>query len=241
MCIHDGLILEGKGDHLLAIDTFFMLTILFDTHGCRAKKRLRSELKLEPEHKIFLSHSGKQKDFTTYLCKDLEKRGHEPFFDKRDASLPKGEKFAELIIKAAKQCEMLVVVVSEDYFMSKWPMIELSAFVQARKQGSIANAKKPKVFPLFYELSINEVRDEGNRQKWYKQWERFEGDDRIKLKDWMEALEELHKFNGLQYDHGDLDDYLSAIVFSICSSIQPDAKWDDDHVQGKSNICKVRL
>jgi len=33
-------------------------------------------------------------------------------------SLPKGERFAELIIQAAQQCDMLIVVVSNEYFIS---------------------------------------------------------------------------------------------------------------------------
>ena len=79
---------------------------------------------MQPNHKIFLSHSGAQKDFVEELCGDLERHYHFPFFDRRPSCLPKGDRFPELILKAPQQCEMAVVVVSKDYFTSKWPMIE---------------------------------------------------------------------------------------------------------------------
>lgn len=91
---------------------------------------------LEPEHKIFLSHSGVQKEFVEFLCEALESRWHTPFFDKRPSSLPKGETFANLIFRAVEQCEMMVVVISDDYFMSKWPMMELEAFVRAVEENN---------------------------------------------------------------------------------------------------------
>lgn len=68
-------------------------------------------------------------EFVDHLCIALEGRGHNPFFDKCPASLPKGEKNASLIVKVAHQCQVAIVVVSNKYFMSKWPMIELHTFV----------------------------------------------------------------------------------------------------------------
>lgn len=85
------------------------------------------------------------------LCEDLEKRHHFPFFDKCPLSLPIRERFPKLILDACKQCRMAVVVVSHDYFVSRWPMIELYAFVQASKTNT-----KLKILPLFYGLSVAE-------------------------------------------------------------------------------------
>ena len=79
------------------------------------------DLVLKSKHKIFLSHSGAQKDFVEYLCGELEKHHHFPFFDKRSSSLPKGDRFPELILKAAQECQMAIVVISEEYFLLKWP------------------------------------------------------------------------------------------------------------------------
>jgi hypothetical protein len=188
-----------------------------------------------------LSHSGAQKEFVEHLCEALERRFHYPFFDKRPSSLPKGEKFPGLIIQAAQQCEMAVVVVSEEYFMSKWPVVELNAFVQARRLNP---NKKLQILPLFYGLSVSEFREKERREKWYVQWESFAEDDaqgRIKVDEWKDALSELGSFNGTPYNRElkDIVAYENTIVSSICHSIQPDIKWDDSHVQGKSNICEV--
>ena len=80
------------------------------------KSIIRNDPILLPNHKIFLSHFVAQKDFTEELCRDLEKCYHFPFFDRRKFSLPKGEKFLELILKATQKCQMAVMVVLEEYF-----------------------------------------------------------------------------------------------------------------------------
>jgi hypothetical protein len=136
---------------------------------------------------------------------------------------------------------MAVVVVSEEYFMSKWPMVELNAFVQVRRQNS---TKKLQILPLFYGLLISEFREEERREKWYVQWESFVEDDvqgQIKMDEWKDALRELGSFNGISYNWElkEIVAYENDIVSNICHSIHPDIKWDDSHVQGKSNICEV--
>ena len=89
--------------------------------------------RLEPKHKIFLSHSGTQKNFTAQLCEDLIRVSHFPFFDKRPDSLPKGKEFPSLLFKAARQCWVAILVLPEEFFTrSKWPMVELNEFVQAQ-------------------------------------------------------------------------------------------------------------
>ena len=196
---------------------------------------------LEAKHKIFLSHSGVQKEFVEHLCDALERRCYYPFFDRRCTSLPKGERFPQLILKAAQQCHMAVVVVSDDYFMSKWPMIELHTFVQAIKQK--LNTKL-KILPLFYQLSVHEFRDNRRRKKWYKQWEFFAKDDiegRITVTQWKDALDVLGSFNGISYNRElmGIIAYQNDIVSNICSLISSDIIWEDSHVQGKLHIWKV--
>ncbi|KAG0611358.1 hypothetical protein M758_7G135500 [Ceratodon purpureus] len=192
---------------------------------------------LEPKHKIFLSHSGAQKDFVEYLCGELERRHHFPFFDRRASSLPKGERFPELILKAAQQCKMAVVVISEDYFASKWPMIELNAFVQARSRSNT----RLKILPLFYKLSVLEFGNEERRAQWFKKWEGWaQADVRININEWKEALKVLASFNGIEYNPilGGTQTYLKSIVTSICEEIHPDIKWYDSHVQGSTHLCQ---
>ncbi len=70
---------------------------------------------LEPKHKIFLSHSGAQKQFVEYLIEELVRCLRYPVFDLREDSLPVGENFPELIFRAIEQCYVGVVILSEDF------------------------------------------------------------------------------------------------------------------------------
>jgi hypothetical protein len=145
------------------------------------------------EHTIFLSHSGAQKNFVEQLCEDLERAKQSPFFDKRPESLPKGEVFARHIFRAAEQCEVAVVVVSEEYFSrSKWPMLELCAFVRSSKCKVI--------LPLFFGLSCKEFGNLERRERWFGTWHAWaQADARIRVEDWKNALRELDRRNGLEY------------------------------------------
>jgi hypothetical protein len=171
-------------------------------------------VELRPRHTIFLSHSGAQKNFVEQLYEDLGRAKQTPFFDKRPDSLPKGEKFAQLIFQAARQCELAVVVVSEEYFSrSKWPMLELVAFVQARHCV---------ILPLFFGLSCNEFSDVKRRQLWFKRWDEWAQEDaRIRVDVWKEALKELDRRNGLEYAEalGEVT-FRREVVATACSIVQ---------------------
>ena len=189
-------------------------------------------------HKIFLSHSGAQKEFVEQLCVDLESRHRFPFFDKRPSSLPKGEMFPGHIKAAVAQCEMMVVVVSEEYFTSKWPMIELNGFVQASKGKD--NLKK--ILPLFYGLNVDEFSESDRQEKWFTKWkEMATADKRIKVDEWEESLKRLRKFNGWPYDRNSKEvvAYRKKIVSNICKAIPSDNQYDASHVQGRSKLCQV--
>ena len=195
---------------------------------------------LKPCHKIFLSHSGAQKEFVEQLCKDLESRRRFPFYDRRPSSLPKGERFPDLIKAAVAQCEMMVVVVSEEYFTSKWPMIELNGFVQASKGKD--NSKK--ILPLFYGLNVKEFFDSDRQKKWFTKWEEMAKDDkRIDVDEWKESLKWLGSSNGFVYDQSSklVVVYREKIVSTICKAITSDIKYDESHVQGRSKLCQVIL
>ncbi|KAG0588621.1 hypothetical protein KC19_2G256600 [Ceratodon purpureus] len=193
---------------------------------------------LEPEHRIFLSHSGAQKNFTSQLCEDLIRVSHFPFFDKRLDSLPKGEEFPPLLLKAARQCRLAILVLSEEFFTrSKWPMIELSEFVQAQA----ADNRSLKLLPLYFGLKLNELKDAGNQKRWRETWERWaEGDDRIDVGKWVQALSRvLGPVNGMEYDGVDEVAFRKNVVAAVCKSIPPDVKYDVSHVQALPRLCKA--
>ena len=201
---------------------------------------------LESKHRIFLSHSRFQKEFVEHLCIALESRCRYSFFDIRPSSLPKGERFPKLILEAIEQCELLVVVLSDEYFMSKWPMIELHGFVQAIEamKHKPSTSRQKLILPLFYKLSVKEFRDETRRKKWFKKWEILAKDDgqrRINVSAWKNALDMLGSYNGISYNEElqGIKAYEDDIVSHICDKITADVKWDDSHVQGKAQIFEV--
>ena len=206
----------------------------------RSTERKYEDPILLRHHKIFLSHSGVQKEeFVEQLCVDLERRHRFPFFDKRPSSLPKGERFPDLIKAAVAQCEMMVVVVSEEYFASKWPMIELNGFMQATKKN-----KNLKVLPLFFGLNVDEFLDSDRQEEWFKKWDTMAKDDkRIEVGEWKESLRSFGAFNGLVYDRHSKEvvAYRRKVVSNICKAIPSDIKYDESHVQGRSKLCQVIL
>jgi hypothetical protein len=80
-----------------------------------------------------VSHSGRQKDFVTQLCVDLEIEKQFAFSKKRPDNTQTGESYASLIQQVARQCSIVVIVLSKDYVFSKWAMVELTAFVQFQR------------------------------------------------------------------------------------------------------------
>lgn len=221
---------------LLSYFIFFHQTKFF--WWFRSSDGVSNLLSLQSKHTIFLSHSGAQKDFVESLCADLEDCNRFPFFDKRSSSLPKGEKFAKLILEAAKRCKMAVVVVSEEYFTSKWPMLELNTFVQA----TLGFNPQLKILPLFFGMSVSEFGNSSRQEGWFHEWERWaKGDARIKPLEYKYALKVLQSFNGIEFnpEMRDISIYQRDVVASICTIISPDVKWDDFHVQGRSNLCEV--
>lgn len=174
------------------------------------------------------------------LCVQLENVNRFPFFDQRIDSLPLGERFPDAIFRAAKQCQVAVAVLSEEFFTSKWPMLELVAFMEEQKLGV---NKGLKILPLFFKISLTELKDSTRRNKWFSLWEGWaRADGRIKIDRWKYALEELPKFNGIGYvEQGEGDSsYRNKVAEALCELVQPDVRWGNaGDVQGRLRICRV--
>ncbi|KAG0559628.1 hypothetical protein KC19_10G119600 [Ceratodon purpureus] len=193
---------------------------------------------LEAKHKVFLSHSGAQKDFVEQLCVDLERCDRHPFFDKRRSSLPIGEKFPPLIFDAIRQCHAGVLVLSKEFFTkTKWPMLELVAMVRELKSPN----SRLKLIPVFYKLSREEWLDHDNRSKWITQWKEWASvDERICIEEWKKALDALKSINSLMMRDGEVH-LRREIVDGVCKLVLPETRWDDSHVQGRSRLCEILL
>jgi hypothetical protein len=192
------------------------------------------------KHKIFLSHAGAQKDFVEQLCEDLEARGYfYPFFDRREQSLPKGKDFAPLIKEAAQLCEVAVVVLSEEFLCSKWPMIELAEFYAAQQAGN----QRLNMLPLFYKLSVDDLRDQSIERRWMPKWREYANDDkRIDLAKWSAAVRALRKVNGVIFHKKAMSEvaYRKDVVRSIFRLSPPELLYGSSRdMLGYSRICQV--
>jgi hypothetical protein len=190
----------------------------------QAPKLCCSSSKLDDgaKHKVFLSHSGAQKNFVEQLCMDLEARGYVcPFFDQRHHSLPKGKDFVPFIMEAAQRCHVAVMVLSKEFLCSKWPMIELAEFHAAQQAGN----QQLNMLPLFYKLSINDLGDRAMEECWLPRWrQHVEDDRRIDVEKWGAALSVLRKVNGVVFGKNGTSEvgYRKETVQSIFRLSPPD-------------------
>ena len=190
----------------------------------------------EFEHKIFLSHSSAQKPFVEQLYKDLEALDYSVFFDQANHMLPKGQILNTHILDVAKRCHVAVVVLSREYFISKWPMLELAEFVRA--MGS--ENKSLTLFPLFYKASASDLSDKSIQDTWLPIWEKFRKDGaRVDLEDWAMAIQTLRRVNGLIFDGSSEVKYRDAIVNAIVQIMPPNLLYDTSTIFGYDRICKV--
>jgi hypothetical protein len=196
----------------------------------------RDHQTLEPRCMVFLSHSGIQKGFVEQLCLDIQRCDRVPFFDKQRESLPIGEHFPKLIFQAIQQCQVGVVVISEDFFSrSKWPMLELVAMVKKKMQNP-----NFKIIPVFLGISHTQCQDKTSHNRWLAKWHTWvQHDNRIDLQEWKKALEVFRSTNGISYNELGEVKCREEIVEAICKLVPPETKWDDSHVQGRIRFCKV--
>jgi hypothetical protein len=199
----------------------------------------RDDNLLEPKHSIFLSHSGAQKSFVDQLCLDIERHDRYPFFDKCQNSLPIGCNFPDLIFQAINQCQVALVVLSEDFFSRiKWPLLELAALVKRKTHDP-----KLIIMPVFLGLTHEQCRLKLNHDRWMRVWQDWAvADSRIDLREWQEALKVLGYTNGISLS--EVSDEVKCrrkIVEAVCKEVPPRTRWDDSHVQGRSRLSMVRF
>lgn len=171
---------------------------------------------------------------------DLERCQYYPFFDKRPDSLPKGKRFPRLVFQAARQCHVAILILSEDFFTcTKWPILELEAFVECQKKMP----QKVTILPVYLGLSRKEcTKNEARRLHWLSVWREWaKSDDKIDVGQWEDALKVLGPLNGIEYKESLGEVVLrEQIVSAIHTLVPPEKTWSDAHVQGRTRICKVR-
>ena len=178
---------------------------------------------------IFLSHSGKQKAFVEHLYDDLLSANHKAFFDIKD-TLPKGSRFPDIIKRAARGCKLGVVVLSNDFLTSKWPMLELEMLVLERDPKAI-------VLPLFYKISPEELGSPEKLSEWRCVWKEKAGQH---ADQWERAVKGLRSFNGEVFIPGTSEvAYIKRVVHLICNLVQSSISYDLSPIQGHQRFAKV--
>jgi hypothetical protein len=193
-------------------------------------------VELEPKHKIFLSHSGAQKDFVERLCEELERCLRYPFFDLRAESLPIGENFPAHIFRAIEQCYVGVVILSEEFLTTKWPMMELVEMVkEAEKRKNFT------IIPVFLRTSPLDVNNVEKYQHWQLCWKDLllKSKGHLKVGECEAAVKYLRSLNGLVNKWSRNSQFVKVIVDAICAIVPAEIKLEDSHIQGRSRLCKV--
>lgn len=86
---------------------------------------------------VFISHSGRDKEFASTLTKDLEKRGVKVWMSEMNIKV--GDSIPQKINDALEKCNFFVIILSNDSVNSEWVKRELSsAFIEELEQRSIA-------------------------------------------------------------------------------------------------------
>ncbi|GLJ42254.1 hypothetical protein SUGI_0874670 [Cryptomeria japonica] len=179
---------------------------------------------------VFIGHSGKQKILARELHKDLTNKGVSCFFDEDPLSLPIAEKFPPRIFEAAEKCRVAVLVLSKDFSHSKWPMLELSAFLKAKISGKNPNMK---ILPLFFMISpksLSEITEDN------QVWKDFGIADETRA-EWHRALREIRSIKGLEFKEAeDMVHFRDEVVKAICSLL---LSHSPDSIQGQTRQDQV--
>ena len=192
---------------------------------------------LEPKHKIFLSHSGAQKLFVEYLCDELERCHRYPFFDLREESLPIGENFVKHIFAAIERCDVGIVILSEEVFTSKWPLMELAAMVD-----EVEKRKDFKLIPVFLRTSLTDFDNPENQERWQKCWEVMakKNPGRVEVGKWKAVLKYIRSLNGLEQKPGLRElEFLKRIVDRICAIVPAEMRLEDSYIQDRCRLCNL--
>ena len=192
------------------------------------------------KYTIFLSHNGVQKPFVEQLYRDFVDENQFPFFDQASDSLKRGEEFAPLILKAAKDCEVAIFTVTEQFLTSKWPMLELLTCIEAQKKGNPGLKLLPVLLDGLKFQDLHEI------SRWEKTWETLEKltkekTVKITVENCKKAVRKLRSTLGLNSGSfpGSEVKLQKAIVKDTLKLLAPTPDIDIEGIQGADRLCKV--
>jgi hypothetical protein len=173
---------------------------------------------------IFISHTGgpngAQKNFAISLSAALESSAarlqynYVVFIDRQ---MKKGTLFPPELLQQIESTDVALVVVTEEYFQSWWPMWELVKFVELYMKNT--QAPKVRVLPLFYKLTTRQVRSFLSEQGLEEQWRGMSTESHpIDVQEYRRAVETLCILNGIEYNFKDYShdaEYIEVILREV--------------------------
>lgn len=140
--------------------------------------------------KIFISHSSEDEGFVMDLKYELEKAGCDTFCD---TDIEAGEQRLDRIRSEVNICEVAMFVISEEFVMSEFSMLQLCLFLD--------RASKKKLIPLFYRRSHHDLCWPNNIEEWNKLWKPpyFSG-EAPEADKCRKALLTITEFNGFRFE-----------------------------------------
>ncbi|XP_054818439.1 disease resistance protein RPV1-like [Prosopis cineraria] len=148
------------------------------------------------KYHVFLSFRGEdtRRSFTDHLFCALQRTGIKAFRD--DEELERGEVIKPSLLQAIEESLSAIVVISPNYASSTWCLEELSKILHFKKESGLH------VFTIFYGVDPSDVRHQrGSFAEAFKKHEDKLPQDKTKVQDWRDALEEVANLSGWHSDY----------------------------------------
>ena len=153
-----------------------------------------------PKLRIFICHAGGSKSdgslkiFPTHLYNDLRRDPCYIVF--MDSGMKMGVDFTKEIKEELWKADLGIVILSDEFFHSRWCMLELKELVE------LHNKKRVQVLPVFYTITPDQVRDFLRDQRWEDDWRRMStASHPINVGDYREAVNTLCNIHGMRYPY----------------------------------------
>ncbi|CAM9873787.1 unnamed protein product, partial [Chrysoparadoxa australica] len=166
------------------------------THGSEVERIVEIDKEVVVP-RAFISHTGQDEQmagrspatFTSELHDYLEQRV-ETFYD---AYIEKGDDYRDAIRKAARTCQVMVVVLSPTYPLRYWCMSELDLAMKAKDDG--ANIT---IIPVYYGISSGD--ELAATEEWKANWTEMHaaGKKGVDVKRWERNLVALERIQGFR-------------------------------------------
>ncbi|CAM9526733.1 unnamed protein product [Chrysoparadoxa australica] len=145
--------------------------------------------------RAFISHTGQDENlpnlspaFFAYKLRDYLVQRVETFYD---ADIEKGDDYRDAIRKAARTCQVMVIVLSPTYPLRYWCMLELDLAMKAKDGG--ANIT---IIPVYYSISSGD--ELAVTEEWKAKWTEMHaaGKKGVDVERWERNLVALERLQG---------------------------------------------